>query len=465
MNKQLNFIEEDVNSVSVKIENLLKKFEAFYSNINETKDISNLLTQLDAQINPDCDINVYEILSNNITNGNLLETSNALFKYFEEYEKISINEVYTKLTQAYSRKDKRIPYDDGSFYYGLIDSELKRYGKGLYHGANKDVFYGEFKDDFYHKGIFCKYNSDSSKRSLYNGEFEVNVKDQNYKFKGIYVPDEFINIKNSYFLFIGTIDFNSQIYDGAFFSKINNSSTQIYHGRLIKGIKECDKSYIITKKDNLVEISIGSFNSDKFEGHIVFNNYYLCDIVKSGNFTSQIYKAYYYITPEKDIYAGLIKDNKFTDKGILAYQNTDYYIGEFEKGIKSGLGKLKQTTINNENVNCKVYFSGSFKFDKMACGILYSNGKKVFEGTFNDDETLKEGEYYYPDGTSYIGKFLDNKRNGMGKYIYSDNTYFEGFYELDKKTGEGVLNKNGRVFKGVWKDDKNECLVEVNLLN
>ena len=70
-----------------------------------------------------------------------------------------------------------------------------------------------------------------------------------------------------------------------------------------------------------------------------------------------------------------------------------------------------------------------------------------------------EGVKVYSSGDKYIGSFKFGKREGFGKIqspLHNGNVY-EGQFKNGVRDGKGIYRwKNGKVYKGYWKNDKIE---------
>ena len=48
-----------------------------------------------------------------------------------------------------------------------------------------------------------------------------------------------------------------------------------------------------------------------------------------------------------------------------------------------------------------------------------------------------EGEFYYPDGSRYVGAWLENRKHGEGVYYYVNDDKYEGEWIRNMKHGQG----------------------------
>lgn len=122
--------------------------------------------------------------------------------------------------------------------------------------------------------------------------------------------------------------------------------------------------------------------------------------------------------------------------------NNTIYEGQFNKGVKEGLGHMKLLNIN-------AYYEGYFKDDKFnGKGRIILDNNKVLIGNFEDNKLNGEGTYEdLENNIKYTGSFRNSKKDGIGKEVYNKNEteYYEGEFKNDLKEGHG---------KFVWSDNK-----------
>ena len=125
----------------------------------------------------------------------------------------------------------------------------------------------------------------------------------------------------------------------------------------------------------------------------------------------------------KCTYEGYLFNNKRDGKGKFTYENGDYFIGNWHKGLRNGKGKL---------------------YNK--------NGSLIFEGNFVNDQMEGNGKYIYPTGEYYIGEWLDNREHGKGAIYYRNGSIkYEGDFVFGKFEGFGkFIYKDGDYFIGNW---------------
>ncbi|MBP3928770.1 MAG: DUF805 domain-containing protein [Peptostreptococcaceae bacterium] len=144
--------------------------------------------------------------------------------------------------------------------------------------------------------------------------------------------------------------------------------------------------------------------------------------------TTEVLKKYKEISnkrimPNGDIYEGNIVNRVGIGHGRLTFSG-NIYEGDFFDWIPNGKGEF-------------FFKDGSHYIGRVVKGRLKGTGK-----------------YTFAEGTIYEGEFLDDKFNGYGKIIWDDGTIYEGNFRNDKKHGYGKLIKYGEIVKeGLWDND------------
>ena len=64
------------------------------------------------------------------------------------------------------------------------------------------------------------------------------------------------------------------------------------------------------------------------------------------------------------------------------------------------------------------------------------------------------GELEYVNKDIYVGTFINGKREGKGNYYYSEGTSFVGHWEQDQKVAGELTLFNGDIFKGSFKNNE-----------
>ena len=93
-------------------------------------------------------------------------------------------------------------------------------------------------------------------------------------------------------------------------------------------------------------------------------------------------------------------------RGKAQYKNGDEYVGEWNRGIRSGQGKLTQSD-------------------------------RVYEGSWINDKQNGQGKLVWKDGHEWVGEIKDNKFWTGNGYVPCEGGYYEGLYVNGKKNGQG----------------------------
>lgn len=123
---------------------------------------------------------------------------------------------------------------------------------------------------------------------------------------------------------------------------------------------------------------------------------------------------------------GCTSGNCIDGFGTMIYASGNKYIGEWKNSTRHG--------------------SGTF---------YYGNGCK-YNGEYRFDERQGFGTYYYASGNKYVGEWKDGKKHGKGTFYYEKSGHkYIGEWKENKKHGNGMIHyPDGKVVKGIWKDDK-----------
>ena len=178
-----------------------------------------------------------------------------------------------------------------------------------------------------------------------------------------------------------------------------------------------------------------------------------------------------------DFYEGGIKNSKFHGKGKYIFFNGDKYKGNFLNGVKNGdgffeysNGTLYKGEFSNDKFNGKgimkwkdgTEYKGNFVNSTLyGKGVILNLIGEKYEGNFNMNRFHGKGKLTYSDGGIYSGEFEMGAKNGRGKFKRNDLSY-EGEWKDDKPHGNGIINKNGKKYKTIWRYGD---LIEVCCIN
>ncbi|CAJ1964831.1 unnamed protein product [Cylindrotheca closterium] len=156
--------------------------------------------------------------------------------------------------------------------------------------------------------------------------------------------------------------------------------------------------------------------------------------------TDQIVNDHY---GDSGLYSGTVTADALVPhgKGLLLYQNSRIYDGEWEDGKWHGKGCW-------QNINGDVY-NGSFRNEKRhGYGVYKWENGNEYAGEFKDDQRHGKGVFKFGNGTVYDGEFVEGVFEGTGTYSFGTGMY-EGEWLAGKYHGKGfLLNANGSSYTG-----------------
>ena len=191
--------------------------------------------------------------------------------------------------------------------------------------------------------------------------------------------------------------FKNDFFKDGFGKSVNNGGN-IYIGEFKEGLANGFGKYT-TKNGNKYE---GQWADNKLEGFAFIS----CD-------------------KKEQIYYGEMKKGVSNGIGEFSFKNGNLYKGEFKNGKMDGIGIA--------NYKNKKEYLGEFKEgNKTGYGIMKWPTEEKFEGLWKND-SLKFGEYSWPNGSIFFGNFQNDNVNGYGT-----------FYNSSMGTIETGLWKNGK---------------------
>lgn len=196
-----------------------------------------------------------------------------------------------------------------------------------------------------------------------------------------------------------------------------------------------------------------------------------------------------YIWPDGSWYKGEVLNSLRHGKGEFKSEvNNVEYVGEWEKGLKHGKGKLVYKQKEGSQYTTDAVYEGEFKFGfKHGKGVMkYPSGntytgyykydkksgygemnwyskQETYKGFWEDDKQNGFGEHLWLEdpGKSkslrnrYEGMFFNGKRHGYGCFYYSDGTRYEGEWVNNKKEGFGLfMDATGDMIEAIFKSDR-----------
>lgn len=343
-----------------------------------------------------------------------------LKKLIEDYKEKNTDEIkrefyldnncakYKDNDELINAEKVRLINSDFTYKGPIINGELT--GNGIYIWANSQKYEGEIKKNKKHgKGIMTYENGD-----IYNGEWNMDERNG----KGILTYE------------------NGDIYDGEWENDEKSGqgimtfkSGDIYDGKWLNDEK--NGKGIMTYENN--DIYDGEWQDDKKYGK---------GIMKYNNFSEYDGKWQNDLKHGKGIYTN-IKDEKY--KGIWIQDKKD---GDFEVNWPGG--NSLNCNFKNDKVNGKAiikYNYGKQKYNgeiddnlkKHGKGIMEYENSDIYDGEWTNNIKKGKGIMKYRNGDVYIGDWEDNFRNGKG---ILKNKYKEYFYKGNWYEGE-IMNYIG----------------------
>ena len=101
---------------------------------------------------------------------------------------------------------------------------------------------------------------------------------------------------------------------------------------------------------------------------------------------------------DKQIYTGYVdSDNQPHGYGVMLYNDSSKYEGEWHRGLPNGRGKLTES--NNDT------YEGEWLMDKAHGFGKYTTTTKTYIGMWANDLYEGKGEEKFSDGSVFIGSF------------------------------------------------------------
>ncbi len=295
-------------------------------------------------------------------------------------------------------------YYNGDFYEGLWENDMKN-GKGKLK-FNEGEYNGNWKNDMKNgKGEIIYKNKTKLEGDFIDdkreGDFiftDINKNQLEIKFKNDKIIGEGIfRFYNKYKIIKGTFDDNFKLIKGILIDK--NSE---YEGDLNKEYNKEGKGKLKFKNGKIYE---GEFKNDEMNGKGFFcSNEKDYKLLKDNKkkFDNKEIKEIFKLNINDFIFYGEFKNNIQKGNGIKysTYNNNFFlnniiYIGNFDKFIKNGKGKVYFT----EEIYFDAFWKNDVKIDESQSGIFYLNESKIINETNSniiwEKKIKKEILFYY----------------------------------------------------------------------
>lgn len=150
---------------------------------------------------------------------------------------------------------------------------------------------------------------------------------------------------------------------------------------------------------------------------------------------------------EWGVYTGMLckTTEKPHGRGKATYQSGRWYDGEWEQGVVTGHGSLKDKEGD--------LYEGEFQNnEKHGSGTMTFADGHVFFGEYSHNEMVK-GKIIYKDGSSFEGAWVDGMKHGKGKLHIRDCSVYYGDFKAGAMHGKGTFKKeDGALYEGEFKN-------------
>jgi len=141
--------------------------------------------------------------------------------------------------------------------------------------------------------------------------------------------------------------------------------------------------------------------------------------------------------PNGDVHVGSFARGFREGKGRYEWKNGDWFEGNFRNSGRDGNG----TFISKDR---GIRFKGQFQEDMPhGRGTLLQetpmSNPMEYEGQFDHGLKSGMGKYIWPDNTEYRGQFAQDLKHGAGTLTWDDDSIFKGTFTEDKRHGVGVF--------------------------
>lgn len=217
-------------------------------------------------------------------------------------------------------------------------------------------------------------------------------------------------------------------------------------GSILKGKITQDYAKLI----NIEESKENENNEEAIEvnGPTIFINKPLSYSFK-GYYKSNKPNGYGILKEQGRLIEGEWKGRNMKGIGEEVFSDETFYRGEFDKGLKNGIGiyRWPDGTI----------YQGEWKENKMkGYGCIIYLDDRIYEGEIDNGEMHGFGRFTWPDKKFYIGEYENNIKSGFGIFVWNLQ-YMEayvGFWVKGKPEGPGAQIKGQAIKYGQWKNGK-----------
>lgn len=153
---------------------------------------------------------------------------------------------------------------------------------------------------------------------------------------------------------------------------------------------------------------------------------------------------------ERGTYTGQFLYGLQHGTGRMTYKNGDIYLGQWKRGLRSGIGTLSALDWTYTGHWSRDMRSGNGRFVSEVSGI--------YEGYWKRDLRHNQGIQTYKDGVTYVGGWSRGRKTGHGVQEWPNGDKYTGFWMNDLYNGRGLLNISGHTYVGEWETGAREGL-------
>lgn len=118
---------------------------------------------------------------------------------------------------------------------------------------------------------------------------------------------------------------------------------------------------------------------------------------------------------ENGYYLGEVNlNNQRHGRGFYQWNSGEIYIGQWQEGERTGLGKMY-------NIHGKLSYEGEYvNGKKHGKGSMYLDNGDMYKGDFKNDLFNGTGTYTWSDSICWTGSFVEDKLHGMGIFVFTN---------------------------------------------
>ena len=202
----------------------------------------------------------------------------------------------------------------------------------------------------------------------------------------------------------------------------------------------------------------GSWRKGSFHGHGVLE--YENGGVYEGNFNMGVKHGLGVFSSASGFrYVGDWVDGKQTGSAKILYKNGDRYEGFLKNGLRDGHGELFEPS-------SKRFYKGHWTRGVLNGEVQITCDDWKFSGTFPDHHGHANGNLAYSDGSTYSGDLKNFTRHGNGKFFSQSGSQIEGQWVDDMNVDQATTTDNdGIQWFGRFENLKPQGFMKVRLPN